>query len=554
MSMHSLGIPDLPMRAFQRTGGPSIKPQGKGDTPKTPNYEALAQQDAQSNLDLARYATQANRVNQYTPWGSITYTNDRQFNQAGYDAAMAAYNQQIANGGGQTRAPLGLTTAMGGGGFGQQLGEFVDPGDAYGRNGMGGVYTAPTMPNIDDYYSLGDNWTQTMQLSPEMQALFNQQNQIQQGLFGAQNAALGRVNETMGTGFDMSGLPSGGSPLNLSSLPGNASVLDMNSLPGYGTVLDPNSLSAMGTVLDINGLPTAGTAFTPTGQQLAMYDPNLATNNATELMMQRINPQMDQQEQALRAQLANQGIVQGTEAYNRAMTQHQQGRNDAYNQAALTGINLGMQQQGLQFNQGLQNRQLLSTEQAQQFGQQNYLRELAAALQAQQFGQSTTNRQMGAAENAQMFGQQTANQQLAAALQAQQFGQSIGAQSQAFSQSEAARQRAFQEQAYARGLPFQELSALTSGTQVQMPQFPGYTQQATTGGANSVGAANAAYQGQLAAANANNAASGNLMGGLFGLGMTAATGGLGGLFGGTAAGNLTGGSLLGATWGPRFGL
>lgn len=543
MSMHNLGIPDLPMRAFQRTGGPSIKPQGKSDPPKGPNYEALQKQDAQSNLDLARYATQANRVNQYTPWGSITYTNDRQLNQAGYDAAMAAYNQQIANGGGQTRAPLGLTTAMGGGGFGQQLGEFVDPGDAYGRNGMGGVYTAPTMPNIDDYYSLGDNWTQTMQLSPEMQALFNQQNQIQQGLFGAQNAALDRVNQTMGSGFDMSGLPSGGSPLNLSSLPGNASVLDMNSLPGYGTVLDPNSLSAMGTVLDINGLPTAGTAFSPTGQQLAMYDPNLATNNATELMMQRINPQMDQQEQALRAQLANQGIVQGTEAYNRAMTQHQQGRNDAYNQAALTGINLGMQQQGLQFNQGLQNRQLLSGEQAQQFGQQNYLRELAAALQAQQFGQSTTNRQLGAAENAQMFGQQTTNQQLGLAAQAQQYQQQFGnqqlaaaLQGQQFNQSEAARQRAFQEAAYARGLPFQELSALTSGTQVQMPQFPGYTQQATTGGSNLMGAAQAGYQGALGAANANNAANANLMGGLFSLGGSLiggpAGGAVGGLFGG----------------------
>lgn len=482
---------------------------GKDSTPKAPNYEKIAQLEAQGNLDLARYATQANRVNQYTPWGSLTYTNDRQFDQAGWDAAMQAYNQSLQSS--NAARPEYFYHPYESYGFGESD-QPQPPASFYASQAARAP--AMEMPNRDDFYTGGDNWSQHIELSPELQQMLDQQNRIQLGLFGAQDAALGRVNQTMASGFNTSGMPSGGTALNI------------GSLPGLGDVLDPSRLPAMGSVLDINSLPQAGTAFTPTGEQLAVYDPTLNTNNATELMMQRINPQMDRQQEALRAQLANQGIVQGTEAYDRAMMQHQQGRNDAYNQAALTGIGLGMQQQGLMFNQGLQNRQLTAAEQAQQFGQQGYLRELAAQLQAQQYGQQTGNRMLGASEQAQRYGQQTTNQQLAAALQAQQFAQ-----------SEQARQRAFQEAAYERSLPFQELMALTSGSNVQMPQFPGYSQQATTGGPQLLNASQMGYQTALNASNAQNAQQANMMSGLFGLGGTliggpagAAVGAIGGLF------------------------
>ncbi len=42
--------------------------------PPPPDYAAAAQQTAQGNLDAARAATAANRVNQYTPYGSLEYT------------------------------------------------------------------------------------------------------------------------------------------------------------------------------------------------------------------------------------------------------------------------------------------------------------------------------------------------------------------------------------------------------------------------------------------------------------------------------------------------
>src|SRR5690606_2942540 len=92
MSLHSLGIPDLPERAFMRDARGHIMPQSKGSKPSTPNYEQLAREQAAGNLEMAKYAAQANRVNQVTPWGTLTWSNDRTFDQAGYDAAMAAYN------------------------------------------------------------------------------------------------------------------------------------------------------------------------------------------------------------------------------------------------------------------------------------------------------------------------------------------------------------------------------------------------------------------------------------------------------------------------------
>lgn len=600
--LSNLGIPDLPQRAFQRDARGHIKPQGgKGSTPKAPDYAALAEQDAANNLKMARYATQANRPNQYTPWGSSTWTNDRVFDQAGYDAAMQAYQQSLQPGGGAGAggafAPgpggqIGMGTVTGPNGQTAQIPNFVADFAGLNDPSVGAGFRSPVnAPNMDDFWSGGDNWSQHINLSPEMQAMLDQQNRIQMGLFGSQDAALGRVNQAMAGGFNTSGLPAGGTALDMNGLPASGQAynpqrlgIDLSSLPGMGNVLNTGQLSAMpnalrqsdlsplGDVLDTGRLPAMGNVFSPTGQMLDVYDPNLQTNNATELLLSRINPNLDRQGEQLRAQLAQQGIVQGSEAYNNAMMQHQQGRNDAYNQAALAGIGLGMQQQGMMFDQGLANRNLISSEQQQQYSQQMANRAAAVMEQAQQYMQQTQNRQMTAQEQQQLWNQmmgarqQGVNEQalqfdqqqglrmgeagllgqnamLGMQQQAQQFGQqnylrelAAALQGQQFNQSEAARQRAYQELAYERGLPFQELAALTGGNQVQMPQFPGYAQQATTGGANTAGAAHQQYQAQLGAYNAQQAAGANTMSGLFGLGGTLLgapqTSVIGGLFGG----------------------
>lgn len=71
--------------------------------------------------------------------------------------------------------------------------------------------------------------------------------------------------------------------------------------------------------------------------------PNAPVNagqTAQDAIMARLNPQLTRNEDALRARLANQGISPGTQAWNNEFTNFNQGRNDAYSQAALQGIGL----------------------------------------------------------------------------------------------------------------------------------------------------------------------------------------------------------------------
>lgn len=77
-----------------------------------------------------------------------------------------------------------------------------------------------------------------------------------------------------------------------------------------------------------------------------------------------------------------------------------------------------------------------------------------------------------------------------------------------------ARSQAIQEQAFGRTEGLNMVNALRTGNQVQNPNFVNTPQQATTAGADLLGAANAQYQGQLGAYNAQQAGSNGFLGGL----------------------------------------
>ena len=94
-----------------------------------------------------------------------------------------------------------------------------------------------------------------------------------------------------------------------------------------------------------------------------------------------------------------------------------------------------------------------------------------------------------------------------------------------------------QEQAYLQDRPLNLINALRTGNQVQAPQFQQFAQQATTQGADLLGATQAQYNADLNAANAANASSSGLMSGLLGVGM-----GIAGLP--TAGGGSIGGNFL----------
>jgi hypothetical protein len=106
---------------------------GKGSAPPPPDYQAAAKETAAGNKEAAQFAVNANRINQVTPYGSLTYSKaPRAFDQAGYDAAMAKFNAGTPD------------------------------------------TTAPTREQFmaeDD----GGGWTQTMNLTPQAQATLDKQ-------------------------------------------------------------------------------------------------------------------------------------------------------------------------------------------------------------------------------------------------------------------------------------------------------------------------------------------------------------------------------------------
>jgi hypothetical protein len=217
-------------------------------------------------------------------------------------------------------------------------------------------------------------------------------------------------------------------------------------------------------------------------------------DKATNLLMQRLEPSLERQQKALDTQLANQGIMRGSEAYNQAQQDLAMKQNDLRNQAALGGQQV---QQNL-FGQSLQAGQFGNQAITQQ--QQNQLANLGFSNTAaqQDFANRQAQLQMNNALAQQGFGNQATQAELA----------------------NRARGQGFQELAYQRNEPINTLNAVRSGSQVTTPNqfYVNAPQQATTAGADMLGAAGMTGNAAIANANAANANRNAMMQGLFSLG------------------------------------
>lgn len=122
----------------------------------------------------------------------------------------------------------------------------------------------------------------------------------------------------------------------------NAASLGLADLTGQG----------LGYVKD-----ALGNKITADSLPANMVNPGQTGQDA---LMARFQPQIDESRNALENKLANQGITQGSEAYNNAMRTQSQSENDLRMQAALNGINVGQnaQNQQLSLQTALQNQPL----------------------------------------------------------------------------------------------------------------------------------------------------------------------------------------------------
>jgi len=221
----------LPARAFRTlTGRPygkllSLEGGGKGSSPPAPDYAGAAQATAAGNLEAARAAAAANRVNTYTPYGSWVYSHDA------------------------SQGP--------------------DSG-----------------------------WSVAQTLSPAEQEKLNQANNLSTGLLNISSKGLGYVDAALSTGGKLDEAKLAQSPIQ--------------------------------------------------GQSVQ------------DAIMSRLSPQIDRDRESLRTRLANQGLMEGSEAYKNAMLEQGQKENDLYTDAALQGIQTGLtaRQQGIQEQYAAQDRPL----------------------------------------------------------------------------------------------------------------------------------------------------------------------------------------------------
>jgi len=182
---------------------------GGSSAPAVPDYTALANQTAANNLKAAQTAAAANRVNQFTPYGSLQYS------EAGTDSQ---------------------------------------------GNPIYNATQTPTEP-----------------------------------LGSAINSNIGQIANQYGTQFN------GG------------------NLPSYG--INPNQ-------------------------------------TYSDAIMQRLQPQQQMQQKQFDAQMANQGIPVGSEAYQNAARIFQQGQNDQRTSAIVGGMDTGLRANQQQYAQNLSNYQL----------------------------------------------------------------------------------------------------------------------------------------------------------------------------------------------------
>lgn len=172
-----------------------------GSSPPVPNAREAARETAAGDLAAARYATTANRPDEYTPLGSRTWKQigaTRTFDQSAYDKALSDYNANVFAT--TSRSP-----------FPQQVAGEVINGDGTGAGAAGlDQSNRPPPPDASMFWRTdgGDRWESRIELTPEAQRLFDQDLRIKAAYGDIAESGLGQLRESVGsTGIDMTKAP-----------------------------------------------------------------------------------------------------------------------------------------------------------------------------------------------------------------------------------------------------------------------------------------------------------------------------------------------------------
>lgn len=387
--------------------------------PPPPDPYATANAQATANRQSAFDTAALNQIGTVGPWGSVTYEgeigspNRRQVTTLNPEA-QAAFNAQQG---------ISRTLSQ----YGQNLAGQVAQTPAFSMAGLpqGGTFQRQTGPTGPQQQTLDTSGV------PGMRAT-NAQTFSTQGL----PETVGR----QGQQFDTSGL-SAFSDRSAVSGPGqtNQQRLDTSGMTDFAprdAVRGPAGPQVQS--LNTQGLPELRSNIGGAGEgiqrnladagsvqrdiDMSMFgNPNLARDQVQAALLERMNPQIQQDRSALENRLAQQGIGIGSAAYNSEMDRFQRGVNDARLAATL---NAGQEQSRL-FGLGRDLGTFRNTAQGQQFSQNLAGGQFANQAQAQGFGQRAMDAQFQNDANQQGFGQRLAGAQFGAAEDARRVAQGL---------------------------------------------------------------------------------------------------------------------------------
>lgn len=387
-----------------------------------------------------------------------------------------------------------------------------------------------TDPNTGNVYEL-PSYTATQSLSDSEQGIFDSSQATRQNMADLSTLVSGQMNNHFAQPLDFGGLPDGGSASNINA-PQYQGLTGLQGLStgfaGGGPINSSVNSRAGELTRDFGssnisaGIADAGEIlreFGDAGEITRTYGTDFSEDRrrVEEALMSRLNPSLSRDKEALRTSLLNQGIREGSEAFDRAMSRANEQSTDARMQAILAGgqeqsrlADLEARRAGFEnaaqqqaYNQALGRGQFSNNAQQQQFGQN---RDSAAlSLQAQIANEQANFARMRAGNDATMnaFGMDMGAAQFGNQAQAQQFGQNLAGaqfgnqavmgnnalmfdaanfgnnlQDRSFANDQtmqnrmdADRQRALQETLTMRNQPINEIGALLGTGQVQMPNF-----------------------------------------------------------------------------------
>lgn len=296
-----------------KAGGGWIAFKDAPSPPPAPDYGAMAVQQGQANIDAARTSAKLSNPNITSPLGSRTITyggGAPTFNQAGFDSAMKAYTEGLRSGG-SGQPQWGAT-----GGYETDGGPAMGWVTPQGQSG-GSELKAPNQADFWQTSGDPDQSNMDIRLSPEQQRLYDQQARLSQGVGNVAESQLGRVADSVSQPFSYGG--------------------------------QPERVTRVGS-----------------------GDANAARDATTRAIIERNQPRMDRARAAQDTQLANQGIMRGSEAYENAQDDLARAENDF----RLGAIREGNAEQNQIFGQEMQNAALQNTGRAAGIQEQSYLRGL----------------------------------------------------------------------------------------------------------------------------------------------------------------------------------